>query len=65
VTSRTQNGPVPYLPAEQVQGIKIWFVAPPAVAMRDDLKAHLDEHHIPWVETEDLESVLRKSTWST
>jgi len=38
--------------------IKIWFVAPPAVAMRDDLKAHLDEHHIPWVETEDLESVL-------
>jgi aspartate carbamoyltransferase catalytic subunit len=38
--------------------IKIWFVAPPAVAMRDDLKAHLDEHSIPWVETEDLESVL-------
>jgi aspartate carbamoyltransferase catalytic subunit len=38
--------------------IKIWFVAPPAVAMRDDLKAHLDEHHVPWVETEDLESVL-------
>ncbi len=38
--------------------IKIWFVAPPAVAMRDDLKAHLDEHHIPWFETEDLESVL-------
>jgi aspartate carbamoyltransferase catalytic subunit len=28
------------------------------VAMRPDLKAHLDEHHIPWVETEDLESVL-------
>src|ERR1700716_1979792 len=38
--------------------IKIWFVAPPMVAMRDDLKAHLDEHHVPWVETEDLESVL-------
>jgi aspartate carbamoyltransferase catalytic subunit len=38
--------------------IKIWFVAPPQVAMRPDLKAHLDEHHIPWVETEDLESVL-------
>jgi len=45
--------------------IKIWFVAPPAVAMRDDLKAHLDEHRVPWVETEDLESVLPKSTWST
>jgi aspartate carbamoyltransferase catalytic subunit len=38
--------------------ISVWFVAPPAVAMRDDLKAHLDEHHVPWIETEDLESVL-------
>jgi aspartate carbamoyltransferase catalytic subunit len=38
--------------------IKIWFVAPPQVAMRDDLKAHLDEHHVPWVETEDLDAVL-------
>ncbi len=38
--------------------IKIWFVAPPQVAMRDDLKAHLDEHHIPWVEAEDLDAVL-------
>lgn len=38
--------------------IKLWFVAPPAVAMRDDLKAHLDEHRVPWTETEDLESVL-------
>jgi aspartate carbamoyltransferase catalytic subunit len=38
--------------------IKVWFVAPPTVTMRDDLKAHLDEHDVPWVETEDLESVL-------
>jgi aspartate carbamoyltransferase catalytic subunit len=38
--------------------IKVWFVSPPQVAMRDDLKAHLDEHHVPWVETEDLDSVL-------
>src|SRR3982075_918847 len=38
--------------------IKIWFVAPPMVAMRDDLKAHLDEHHVPWVETQDLNAVL-------
>jgi aspartate carbamoyltransferase catalytic subunit len=38
--------------------IKLWFVAPPQVAMRDDLKSHLDEHHVPWVETLDLESVL-------
>ena len=28
------------------------------VGMRSDLKAHLDEHHVPWVETEDLDSVL-------
>jgi aspartate carbamoyltransferase catalytic subunit len=38
--------------------INIWFVAPPAVRMRDDLKAHLDEHGINWIETEDLDSVL-------
>lgn len=38
--------------------IKLWFVAPPQVAMRDDLKGHLDEHNVPWVETEDLDSVL-------
>ncbi|HEX3506960.1 MAG TPA: aspartate carbamoyltransferase [Candidatus Dormibacteraeota bacterium] len=38
--------------------IKIWFVAPPTVAMRADLKAHLDENHVPWIETEDLEAVL-------
>src|ERR1700680_219395 len=28
--------------------IKIWFVAPPEVAMRDDIKAHLTEHNVPW-----------------
>lgn len=38
--------------------IKVWFVAPPAVRMRDDLKEHLDEHRIPWLETEDLDAVL-------
>jgi aspartate carbamoyltransferase catalytic subunit len=38
--------------------IKVWFVAPPQVAMRPDLKAHLDEHHVPWIETEDLDAVL-------
>jgi aspartate carbamoyltransferase catalytic subunit len=38
--------------------VKMWFVAPPQVAMRDDLKAHLDEHHVPWVETQDLDAVL-------
>src|SRR3979411_27188 len=38
--------------------IQIWFVSPPMVAMRDDLKTHLDEHKVDWVETEDLGSVL-------
>ena len=38
--------------------IKVWFVAPPQVRMRSDLKAHLDEHNVPWTETEDLNSVL-------
>ena len=38
--------------------IQLTFVAPPMVAMRDDLKQHLDEHHVPWTETENLEAVL-------
>jgi aspartate carbamoyltransferase catalytic subunit len=38
--------------------LKIWFVAPPQVAMRDDLKIHLTEHNVPWIETEDLDAVL-------
>src|SRR5438445_5922256 len=38
--------------------IRICFVAPPQVAMKDDIKDHLDEHHVPWVETQDLEAVL-------
>ena len=38
--------------------IKFWFVAPPQVAMHDDLKTHLVEHQLPWVETQDLDAVL-------
>src|SRR5438874_634810 len=38
--------------------IKLWFVAPAQVGMREDLKAHLDEHRLPWVETQDLDAVL-------
>jgi aspartate carbamoyltransferase catalytic subunit len=38
--------------------IRICFVAPPQAAMRQDIKDHLDEHHVPWVETEDLDAVL-------
>jgi len=37
---------------------RIWFVAPPQVAMRDDIKAHLDEHGVTWSETRDLAAVL-------
>ncbi len=38
--------------------IRVCFVAPPQVAMRQDIKDHLDEHHVPWVETQDLDSML-------
>jgi aspartate carbamoyltransferase catalytic subunit len=38
--------------------IRICFVAPAQVAMREDIKVHLDEHHVPWVETQDLDAVL-------
>jgi aspartate carbamoyltransferase catalytic subunit len=38
--------------------IRICFVAPPQVAMRNDIKEHLDEHHVQWVESQDLDAVL-------
>ncbi|TMD08687.1 MAG: aspartate carbamoyltransferase [Chloroflexi bacterium] len=38
--------------------VQVWFVAPPQVAMRQDIKDHLDERGLRWSETEDLESVL-------
>ena len=38
--------------------LRVWFVAPPQVAMRQDIKDHLDENHVPWVETQDLDAVL-------
>ena len=37
---------------------ELWFVAPAQVAMRDDIKRHLDEHGVRWHETEDLDQVL-------
>ena len=40
--------------------VRIWFVAPGPVAMRQDIKDHLDEHHVEWSETEDLDSILGK-----
>jgi len=38
--------------------VTVWFVAPPQVAMRDDIKAHLDEHGVRWREEPDLHAVL-------
>src|SRR5579859_4422137 len=38
--------------------LRIAFVAPPQVAMRQDIKDHLDEHRVPWTETQDLDAVL-------
>ncbi|MCH9675385.1 MAG: aspartate carbamoyltransferase [Gammaproteobacteria bacterium] len=38
--------------------VKLVFIAPPAFAMGDDIKAHLDEHNIPFQETDDLAAAL-------
>jgi len=38
--------------------VSVWFVAPPQVAMRSDIKQHLDERGVPWHETSDLDAVL-------
>jgi aspartate carbamoyltransferase catalytic subunit len=38
--------------------LRVTFVAPAQVAMRSDIKAHLDERHVPWTETQDLDAVL-------
>ncbi|GAC1654401.1 MAG: aspartate carbamoyltransferase [Candidatus Dormibacteraceae bacterium] len=40
--------------------VRIWFVAPPQVGMRQDIKDHLDEKGIEWAETEDLDPILGK-----
>ncbi len=40
------------------KNVKVIFVAPPAVAMRGDIKAHLDENGVAWSEEPDLARVL-------
>lgn len=40
------------------EGVHVVFVAPPAVAMRDDIKRHLDENGVEWHEDPDLDAVL-------
>ncbi len=39
-------------------GVELVFVAPAAVAMGRDIKAHLDERSVAYTETEDLDAVL-------
>jgi aspartate carbamoyltransferase catalytic subunit len=39
-------------------GVELFFVAPPTVAMGRDIKAHLEERGIAYRETQDLDSVL-------
>jgi len=38
--------------------VTIWFVAPGQVAMRQDIKDHLDQHGVRWLEEPDLGRVL-------
>ncbi|HEX6547198.1 MAG TPA: aspartate carbamoyltransferase [Candidatus Dormibacteraeota bacterium] len=38
--------------------VNVFFVAPPQVGMREDIKAHLDEHQVRWFEEASLEAVL-------
>lgn len=40
--------------------VKIYFVAPQVVRMKEDIKAHLDEHKVAWEEAEDLIEVARE-----
>ncbi|HEX7079516.1 MAG TPA: aspartate carbamoyltransferase [Gammaproteobacteria bacterium] len=40
------------------RGVRLVFIAPSAFAMESDVKEHLAEHQIPFVETERLEDVL-------
>ncbi|MBO0686975.1 MAG: aspartate carbamoyltransferase, partial [Candidatus Dormibacteraeota bacterium] len=40
------------------RGVEITFVAPPQVAMGEDIKRHLDQSGVRWQETGDLERVL-------
>lgn len=41
--------------------ILIYFVAPPVVRMKDDIKAYLSRHHVRFQEEEDLYAVARQA----
>mmetsp|Transcript_11289 Transcript_11289/g.19767 ORF Transcript_11289/g.19767 Transcript_11289/m.19767 type:complete len:360 (+) Transcript_11289:178-1257(+) len=38
-------------------GLKVYFVAPPVVRMKDDIKQFLTQQGVPWVEVDDLAEV--------
>jgi len=40
--------------------VKIYFVSPLELKVGDDIKEHLDKHHIAYEEIEDLESIINK-----
>jgi aspartate carbamoyltransferase catalytic subunit len=40
--------------------VQVYFVAPRVVKMKDDIKAHLDEHNVKWEEADDLIAVARE-----
>jgi aspartate carbamoyltransferase catalytic subunit len=40
------------------EGVRLVFIAPPQFAMERDIKSYLDEHHIAYEETTELDSVL-------
>ena len=42
------------------EGVKLYFVAPTVVRMRDDIKAYLTQHGVVFEEEEDLMSVMSK-----
>lgn len=40
------------------ENVKIYFVSPPSVRMKDDIKEYLDKHGVNWQEETDLDKVL-------
>ena len=43
-----------YMLAKNFKDLKVYFVAPPVVKMKDDIKSYLDRKGIPWEELDDL-----------
>jgi len=42
------------------EDVKVFFVAPHVVRMKDDIKSHLDENGIEWEEADDLIAVVKE-----